>query len=528
MADETTSPQASRSYFGNLSELFWFTLLLPTSAVLLVFGTNVQRIPVSKLLIVIALAVAIFIASAIIVRILLRGSHRADTITAALFIGAFWGVYVMRENLEIWAFGWIAVAIASLFIAKVYEITGFMAKCIGLSSLGVAALGAFNSPVLYERSELLSASAEAFSELPTANTIPETKRDVYYIVLDRYARADQLKSLYGFDNSPFLNELKSRGFLVADQAYSNYPRTGHSLASSLNLDFLDRLSGGADEPKTDWVPIYDLIENSVAARFFKSQGYDFDFYGSWWEPTRANAIADRVVNFHDWPEILRLIFEVSVFGQIADQYGITAINPRDLQCSRAKQKFETLRNSVSDDASGNPRFVFAHFLVPHPPFVIGADGQCLSTETVASRSREQNFVEQVQYANSEVLRFLDAVDAMDGPKPIIILQADEGPWPKRMVVDEIHFLARDVSNANWATTTPVELREKMAILNAVRFPEKEAVAFSDDMTPVNNFRLVLNAYFGADLPILPNEKFIFPSNEDLYGFENVDAKLGSE
>ena len=36
--------------------------------------------------------------------------------------------------------------------------------------------------------------------------------DVYYVILDGYARADALATHYGFDNEPFLSALRDRGF----------------------------------------------------------------------------------------------------------------------------------------------------------------------------------------------------------------------------------------------------------------------------------------------------------------------------
>src|SRR5688572_12591582 len=63
--------------------------------------------------------------------------------------------------------------------------------------------------------------------------------DVYYLVLDGYGRQDVLQDYYDFDNSPFLNSLSSKGFYVASESRSNYAHTFLSLASSLNMDYVD-------------------------------------------------------------------------------------------------------------------------------------------------------------------------------------------------------------------------------------------------------------------------------------------------
>ncbi len=58
--------------------------------------------------------------------------------------------------------------------------------------------------------------------------------DIYYIVLDAYARNDILNEVIGYDNSEFLNELKDRGFYLPECAFSNYDGTVLTLTSVLN------------------------------------------------------------------------------------------------------------------------------------------------------------------------------------------------------------------------------------------------------------------------------------------------------
>ena len=72
-------------------------------------------------------------------------------------------------------------------------------------------------------------------------TAPPHPRDVYYIIFDRYADEITLRDRFGYDNTPFLTSLGDRGFDVVTDAVANYPKTAHSLASSLNMSFLDEL-----------------------------------------------------------------------------------------------------------------------------------------------------------------------------------------------------------------------------------------------------------------------------------------------
>ena len=57
------------------------------------------------------------------------------------------------------------------------------------------------------------------------NTQPveaENLPDVYYIILDAYARNDTMQRSYDFDNSEFLGQLENLGFYVAECSQSNY------------------------------------------------------------------------------------------------------------------------------------------------------------------------------------------------------------------------------------------------------------------------------------------------------------------
>ena len=335
-------------------------------------------------------------------------------------------------------------------------------------------------------------------------------------------RNDLLNSIYDFDNKDFLNKIKSEGFLVADNSYSNYQRTAHSLTSSMNLAYLP---DNIKKPKRDWMPLYGKLQDSEVVRIFKKLDYNIHFMGSWWEVTRNNSVADVNFNFRAWPELLRVLFEKSIIGQVALTTENSQLDPRQIQCQRAKKKFAELQNLPTRSNPSEPKFVFAHFLVPHPPYVLDWNGNCLSVAEAQSRTREQNYSEQIMYANSQLLQFIEAVKSVDGLKPIVVIQADEGPWPKEFIRDEIKHLGRDVTSVDWSEVTAEQLKEKMAILNAIYFPDKPNVSFGGNSSPVNTFRLILNEYFGANLPLLEDKAYIYPDKKDLYRFQDVTDKV---
>lgn len=169
--------------------------------------------------------------------------------------------------------------------------------------------------------------------------------------------------------------------------------------------------------------------------------------------------------------------------------------------------------------------MFAHLLLPHPPYAFNADGTRVTAEQRESRTQDEQYLEQLRYTNARILGLLDRLHA--GPAeswPIIVLAADEGPFPPRYAADEADFA--------WLEATPDELLRKFSILTAVSVPGVdaaglEASGFSDTMTPVNLFRAVFNAAFEAGLPMLPDRNWIFVDQRHLYDFVEITDRVRS-
>lgn len=347
-----------------------------------------------------------------------------------------------------------------------------------------------------------------------AGTAEAGSPDVWHIILDRYANSATLRSVYGYDNKPFLDALRARGFAVREAAFSNYQRTGHSVSSTLNGTYLDALSARMSGDQDDWVPIYRAVTDNAAMRFFEAQGYETVFAGSWWNPIRRSRVADRNVNFRAIPELGRLVLDQSVVGRAMAAVGLPYGDGRADQCFRAKAKFRALRALARDPAR---KYVLAHFLVPHPPFVLNADGSCRSLAQAERASRRDNYVGQIRYANHEVVSLVDAILA--GPRPaIILLHGDEGPWPAAFSGDE-RFLGADTKPVDWTKASNAEILEKLGILMAVRSPDRS----DRDLpaTPVNLYPRLLRNHFGVARPDWPDRHLLFEHRTALYSFKDV-------
>lgn len=329
--------------------------------------------------------------------------------------------------------------------------------------------------------------------------------DIYYIVLDAYGRQDVLRAFYGHDNEPFLRALEARGFFVARRARPNYAQTVLSLASSLNMTYLDRVARAQGGGAYDVSFLTQMINNSAVTAFLRARGYRFVAITNEYSPTRV-ANADVLLEGGPPPSGPRLTpFE----GLLLDKTPFVAL-PR-AQTALYDQHRDLVRAAFAHLSEvprlPGPKFVYAHVFAPHPPFVFGSNGEPITPNrpftvgdasdfarrTDATRAQYRSgYVGQLQYVNRSVLAALDAIFARSARPPIVLLQGDHGP---RMRMD-------------WQSLENTDPREAFANLNAFFLPDgKAGKVFYQDISPVNSFRLLFNHQFGARFARLPDRSY---------------------
>ncbi|MGH2728501.1 MAG: sulfatase-like hydrolase/transferase [Actinomycetota bacterium] len=358
------------------------------------------------------------------------------------------------------------------------------------------------------------------SVVPTTREPINAKRDIYYVNFDRYGGEDSLGPYFDYDNRPFLTSLEQKGFIVAHHARANYPNTGHSLSSMLNMTFLDGVAkevGPSSE--NDWRPLYGLIKKNEVSRFLKSQGYRYVHIGSWFEATRTNALADETISYDPLSEFSRSLLETTPLEPLSNALGIggSTLDPRRVAWARVLFQLEQMVRVGND---GKPTFVFAHIIMPHQPYVFERDGSFLDAGLMKRRHWHRNYLEGLQFANTMMTRIADRLLAgPDKSDPIIIFASDEGPPP-----------GNDASATNpdpeaWISKTSRQLRQKFPILSALYLPGVKDPGIPQDITPVNFFRAVFSLYFGADLPLLPDKSYVWQDLDHLYDFTEITDQV---
>jgi hypothetical protein len=331
--------------------------------------------------------------------------------------------------------------------------------------------------------------------------------DIYYIVLDRYGSESVLKKVYDFDNSEFTSYLESSGFFIASQSTANYVKTVHSLASTLNLEYINYLSEEIGEESFDLIPLYSKLYDNRVVQYLKPKGYKYLHFGSWWNATSRNKLADENYNVYFVPEFTRILFQTTYLNPLSTYIGIYDV--RKEHSERILFKFDKLSQVSSIEG---PTFTFAHFIVTHPPYMFDKEGNLLSVEEINSNSTKENYLNHLMFLNSKLTKLIDHLLDSDNP-PIIILQSDEGPYPKRLEENEDTF--------DWRSATNKELYEKMGILNAIYSPGVDNSDLYSSITPVNTFRYVFNKYFDTSYELLEDRNYVFPNSDLPYKFSDV-------
>jgi hypothetical protein len=348
---------------------------------------------------------------------------------------------------------------------------------------------------------VVHAASAGPSPMPDARSGPP---DIYYLILDGYAREDILRTIYGYDNSGFLAFLRERGFYVADRSHSNYSMTPLSLASSLNMEYVNWVGDVAGRRDSkDVRPLHQLILDNKVMKFLKARGYKFVHFPSGWTLTSRNESADWDVNCGGWLEFDRVLARTTML----QPFGLLDRRIEGEQRTRIRCTFETL-TEVQHRIAG-PRFVFAHIVLPHPPFLFGPNGESRRGEPELGSNQwkqKSRYRDQVIFCNHEVEELVERILAEAAISPIIVLQGDHGP-----------------ASTGFENEGEGLIRERMGILNVYHLPQGPDGLYAS-ISPVNTFRLIIDKYFGEHYPFLEDRSY-FSQYSHPYEFIDVTETL---
>lgn len=355
--------------------------------------------------------------------------------------------------------------------------------------------------------------------------------DIYYIILDGYGRADVLQALYGFDNSPFLDALRDRGFYVADRSLTNYNTTHLSLASSLNLGYVHEIVKAAGIELTPKVT-EEMIWDSEARRYLEDRGYEtaafetgrpwssIDNVDRYLAPGSQQALDPWMVRRTVLNEFETILVDSTMLSLLVDNTKLFS-NAERSQSALANEEHRArivyALGTIPDVALWEgDYFTFLHVLSPHPPFIFGPNGEAIDHDRPFTFGDASNFmqigtrqdylegyIQQLEYINKLTLNAVDGILSQSSSPPVIIIQGDHGPG----------------AYLDWQSMEDSNLTERAAVLNAYYLPGDEGKTLYPSISPVNSFRVVFNAVFGDTFALLEDRSFFTEKNG---GYNLVD------
>tara|TARA_B100001105_G_scaffold238652_1_gene215992 strand:- start:105 stop:1691 length:1587 start_codon:yes stop_codon:yes gene_type:complete len=351
--------------------------------------------------------------------------------------------------------------------------------------------------------------------------------DVYYIILDEYAPLKTLENFYDYDNSDFIKFLEEKGFYVPKNSHSNYAQTSTSLASSLNMKYLNYLSDIVGNESKDHGILYQMLDNNLVMRIFKSAGYQvYNISSGAWNTGNLN-IADEHLCSKNENMDFRTLYQLKQTS-ILRSFDIFIKEPTSrFMHQEHRDRIFCQFDEITEikQRTEKPVFVFMHILSPHDPFVFGPNGEevdykytfgqdALHTQLpvmvgLAPDEEIKAYRDQVIYLTKILRQTIDKLLENSDNPPIIIIQSDTGPFGSFAdMAKEVHHVSR------------------ISIFNAYYFPNEKYHLLYDDITPVNSFRIVFDSQFQTNYGLL-EDKVFFSTYEKLYAFTEItDVSIG--
>jgi hypothetical protein len=490
--DVTESSDRSDSRRANLTALH--PLLFAAYPVLFLWSQNLSDVDPPDVVLPLSIALAAALAATVILGLVYRSLARAALVVTPLVFGLL-------------MYGQVGSAISRLHVPAAVQQLGW-AALVGLAALAAARWSASRiatagtlltrlGAILVAITLVLIVPFEAGNfgrgagtdtdptGLPTTTSAP--KRDVYWLIFDRYGsdRSEQL--MYGVQNdlTPWLRD---NGFDVLDGSHANYVRTALSLGATMTMSHFADMSGLPGPGNSDLAFVNNKIASSLVARQFKALGYRYVSIGSWWPPTQLAPLADKDLHLGAPSEFVSTLLDESALPAV--QKRLHLAHPIDARVRHFDNNQFGLAALKGERDDAGPKFVFAHILLPHPPLVYDRDGSFMTSQQVAGLSDLDRYQRQLAFTNDQIREFVSGLLSLPPDRqPIIILQSDEGPWPEA-------YSANYREPFDWSAVPDKLLEIKFGILNAWYVPGGKDIGLYPTMTSINTFPTLFANWFG--------------------------------
>lgn len=448
-------------------------------------------------------------------------SFKKGAIFASASVALFFSFDAVSKRLGSDASLWVEVLVLAALAILLWRTRRDLARINQFTNFFSVVLVALSLLRVYSGGHNPAADQPTFAApLKTRATAASVKSrpDIFFVVLDGHGRSDQIKRVMGVDTSGFVADLESKGFFVASGSHSNYCQTQLSLASTLNLRAIQELPKTYSLKSRDRFGLTRAADRSFAASYLRSLGYKYVGVTTGFESIKFDS-ADLVYA------------EPSRFTML--ESAIVAHTPLPNVARPIKSQFDERRKVLHAGfdylnrlatPTLTPRFVVAHIIAPHPPFVFDRNGgpveqrplfgfwdgsHFMNSYSTPEKYRE-GYGEQVQYIDKLVLKFAEEIGRKN-PNAVVLVEGDHG---SKLKLDQ-------------ESLEKTDLKECFSNLIAIRAPEPVKRQLYPSMSSVNSLRLVFDGLFGEELGKLPDRSY-YSTFSDPYNLIDITDKLTPE
>ena len=333
------------------------------------------------------------------------------------------------------------------------------------------------------------------TEKPAHLLKAKTMPDVYILLLDAYPSSAVLERDFNFDNSKFTDGLEKRGFYIYKSIYSNYSKTIMSVPAFLNHEF---------PLVSDNTPSDALINAKLFKNAYHS-GYSVNFINSFggFKPERKyiNRIKDVSKYYSGTKNTINQVFFYGTPYQKIIPFFDKRNTVNDVFWSFLEKEIQY----------PSPKFVFAHVMAPHLPYLKDKNGKDINTydrddllvdkKTQEYKINKQSCKEYLLYTNNQTEKTVDEILKKTNNNAYIIILGDHGL--------RLHYYTKN-EDKNLSTL----LKEKNTMNSffntflAFYSPNRDYEKYKDNTTLMNFFISFSNNVFGTNYQKQP-EKFYF-------------------
>ena len=316
--------------------------------------------------------------------------------------------------------------------------------------------------------------------LQTSNWNTSVRPDIFFLLFDEYSSSSTLKA-WNFDNSGLDTFLAKKKFRLLPASRSNYNFTEFSMASALNMEYLTIPNPSSCNIK-DYNNCFELIRKNRVCATFASLGYKIVNYSVFDLQNNPTLVKEDFL-----PLKTRLITSQTLLSRMRkDLFHLLLVGKYKIDFLSHNLIYTTYQNNqkiisalLNDipNRSEVPRFVYSHIEMPHLPFYLNKNGQMKTKEQILKDNGISCYVDYVPPTNEVIKKIVDTIFKRANRPFVIILMGDHG---FRNQPDKKRYFPN---------------------LNSVYVPSGNYEGFYENISNVNEFRVLLNNLFQASLPL---------------------------